>query len=340
MSPSPQALLLVSFGGPEGPDDVLPFMENVTRGRGIPADRLVEVGAHYMHFGGVSPINAQNRALIEALTPLVDVPIFGGNRNWKPYLGDAIREMAEAGIAHAAAFVTSAFSSYSGCRQYLDDIDRARAEVGLAAPTVERLSPFFSDPGFIDPMRDNVAVARANAAAGARLVFTAHSIPQSMASTSRYEAELRSACALVAGAEPWDLVFQSRSGPPSVPWLEPDVNDHLRNLRSQGETSVVVVPIGFVSDHMEVLWDLDTQARATAAEIGLGFARAATVGTDERFVAMIAARVNDRVQGREPAFACPADCCPAPSGARPLTDRDAAPPLRRLKGQRGPLRPD
>ena len=316
---------------------MLPFMENVTRGRGIGAERLAEVSAHYERLGGVSPINAQNRALIEALRPLVDLPIFWGNRNWKPFLIDAVSEMADAGVTHCLAFITSAFSSYSGCRQYLDELAAARATIGDRAPTIERLPPFFTDPGFIEPLRDNLGAARRNAPTGSRIVFTAHSIPLAMASASRYESELRTACALVAGDEPWDLVFQSRSGPPTVPWLEPDINDHLRDLHTQATKGVVVVPIGFVSDHIEVMWDLDTQARETADTLGLSFARAATVGTDPRFVAMIAAKVRDSVSGARPSYACAADCCPAPpssgrlavssppSGARPVSGGEEAP---------------
>ena len=311
-APKPEALLVVSFGGPEGPDDVVPFLQNVTRGRGIPDERLVEVGRHYFHFGGVSPINAQNRALIAALDPLVDLPIYWGNRNWHPFLADTVARMRADGIGHALAFFTSAFSSYSGCRQYLEDLASARSQVGENAPTFERLPPFFDRPGFVEPMRDHVAKARALVPTGSRLVFTAHSIPISMASTSRYEAELRTACDLVAAGEPWDLVYQSRSGPPAVPWLEPDINDHLRTLAAQGTAGAVVVPIGFVSDHIEVLWDLDTQARATATEVGLPMARAATTGIDRRFVKMIASMVQQRVTNGGPAFACAPDCCRAP----------------------------
>ncbi len=334
------ALLVVSFGGPEGPDDVLPFLENVTRGRGIPRERLLAVATHYDHFGGVSPINAQNRALIAAVEADfarngVDLPIYWGNRNWDPYLADTVRRMADDGVRRALAFVTSAYSSYSGCRQYQDDIAAARAQVGERAPQIDKIRHFFNHPGFVEPNADAVRAAlmslpddRRDAA---RLVFTAHSIPVSMATASGpdgglYVAELAEAARLVAGAaapgRAYDLVWQSRSGPPQVPWLEPDIADHIDALAAAGVPAVVVSPIGFVSDHIEVLWDLDHEAAARAEKRGLAFARAATAGTDPRFVAMVCDLVLERCEpGRErralgPMGAshdtCPLGCCPAP----------------------------
>ncbi len=341
------ALVLVSFGGPEGPDDVLPFLENVTRGRGIPRERLMQVGAHYQLFGGVSPINGQNRALIEAIeirmvergTPL---PVYWGNRNWEPYVHDAIASMRADGVKRAIAFVTSAFSSASGCRQYREDIERAREEVGADAPVVDKIRVFYNHPGFIDPMIDNTIGAlkelQASGVDATHLAFTAHSLPMSMANTSDYQVQLCEACTLVAagvariwGELPWDLVYQSRSGAPGQPWLEPDINDHLGQLHDAGSMGVVVVPIGFISDHMEVVYDLDTQARETSHRLGLPLRRAATVGTDSRFVEMICALIDERqilAEGGDPVRlcignrgpnhdVCPMDCCPLPTGRPP-----------------------
>ena len=272
------ALLLLSFGGPEGPDDVLPFLENVVRGRGVPRERLLEVAEHYRHFGGVSPINAQNRALLAALrTGLDPLPVYWGNRNWHPLVEDTVATMRDDGVGRALVFVTSAYTSYSGCRQYLDDLTRARAAVGAGAPELVKLRHYFNHPGFVEPNADAVRAALATLPDpdAARLVFTAHSVPVSMEETSGpgghlYTAQLREASRLVAtavrgeGAD-FDLVWQSRSGPPSVPWLEPDINDHLAGLAARGVPAVTVSPIGFVSDHVEVLWDLDEEAAATAA---------------------------------------------------------------------------
>ncbi|MBG0818143.1 ferrochelatase [Planomonospora sp. ID82291] len=314
------ALLVVSFGGPEKPDDVMPFLENVVRGRDIPRERLLEVEAHYQRFGGVSPINQQCRDLIAAVEPTIDLPVYWGNRNWHPYLEDTIRRMAADGVKRAAAFVTSAYSSYSACRQYLDDIALARAAVE-GAPEVVKLPHYYDRPGFVAAMVDHTRQALDRLPAehrdGARLVFTAHSVPVSMAATSgpdggAYEAQLREAAALVVaglgGDRAWDLVWQSRSGPPHVPWLEPDVCDHLRGLDAP---AVVLVPIGFVSDHMEVVYDLDVEAANLARELGLPMARAATVGTHPSFVAV----VGELLAEPEPP-ACPPGCCPAPPRRR------------------------
>jgi ferrochelatase len=326
-----EAILFVSFGGPEQPADVMPFLENTTRGRGVPAARLAEVAEHYHHFGGKSPINAQNRAIIAALAELLEregpaLPIYWGNRNWHPFLADALRRMKADGVTRAFAFVTSAFSSYSGCRQYRENIAAAKTEAGFEDLEVLKLRVFYNHPGFIEPVADRVRDALARLP-DARLVFTAHSIPLSMANTCDYEVQLRDACRLVAeraGAPEHDLVWQSRSGPPSVPWLEPDILDHLRALHAGGARRVVVSPIGFLSDHMEILYDLDTEARELCAELGVEMVRAATPSTDARFIAMIRELILERrdgaprrfLGGRGPSHdVCPAGCCPAP--ARP-----------------------
>jgi ferrochelatase len=335
------AILLLSFGGPEGPDDVMPFLRNVTRGRGIPEERLDAVAAHYEHFHGVSPINANNRALLAALrieldAHGIDLPLYWGNRNWKPYVADAVRQMRGDGIKRALVFATSATSSYSGCRQYRDDLAQARTYAGTGSPELVKIRHFFDHPGFIEAQADGLRAAidalPPEARASARLVFTAHSIPVAMNALSGpdrnglYERQQRETARLVAervrglGAA-HDLVWQSRSGPPQVPWLEPDINDHLRALAGQGVTAVVVCPSGFVSDHIEVLWDLDNEARATAADLGMLFARASTAGVHPAFVAAIRELVQEHVAGVEPralgslglcGIDCPAGCCPLP----------------------------
>jgi protoporphyrin/coproporphyrin ferrochelatase len=327
------AFLLVSFGGPEGPEDVLPFLRNVTAGRPVPPERLAAVAEHYDRFGGVSPINQQCRDLLAAVEKEfagagIDLPVYWGNRNWHPYLADTLPAMAADGVSRALAFVTSAYSSYSSCRQYLDNIEAARAAAGPSAPVVDKIRQYFNHPGFIEPNAAAVRQAAASLGGGDYdLVFTAHSIPTAMADASgpaggAYPAQLAEAAALVAGQigyeRPWRLAYSSRSGPPSQPWLEPDVNDCLADLAAAGSRAVVVSPIGFVSDHMEVKFDLDVEAAETARRLGLGFARAATAGTDPRFVAMIADLVRERTENAPRAAlgtmgagpdACPAGCC-------------------------------
>jgi ferrochelatase len=333
------AFLLLSFGGPEHPDDVMPFLRTVTRGRGVPDERLAEVAEHYYHFGGVSPINQQCRDLLAAVrrdfaANGVDLPAYWGNRNWQPLLADTVAQMRDDGVTSALGFATSAYGGYSSCRQYWEDIAAARARVGPGAPAITKLRQFHDHPGFVGPHAD--AVRKALDALDparrptTRLVFTAHSIPVSMARNAgpdggRYTAQLLETAALVhaqaAPDLPWDLVWQSRSGPPQVPWLEPDINDHLATLAEKDVTDVVVSPIGFVSDHLEVLWDLDNEAKETAADLGLGYARAGTPGTDPRFVAMIRELVQERTAGRSrdrlgtlPVWdVCPENCCPAPA---------------------------
>lgn len=335
------AVLIVSFGGPEGRQDVIPFLENVLRGRNVPRQRLLEVAEHYYHFGGVSPLNAQNRALIAALqdelkTHGPELPIYFGNRNWHPLLPDTLRKMRDDGVRRALGFFTSAFSSYSGCRQYRENIAAAQQIVGEGAPQVDKLRMFYNHPGYVEPMIELTAAALAklpeSRRRAAHLVFTAHSIPMAMAANCRYETQLLSACELVAGGvgtANWSLTYQSRSGPPTQPWLEPDVNDRLRELHKQGVTDVVVAPIGFISDHMEVLFDLDTEANGTAESLGMGFVRVATVGTHPRFVRMIRELIVERISGatNKPALGslgpshdcCADDCCLSGMPPRPAT---------------------
>jgi protoporphyrin/coproporphyrin ferrochelatase len=341
------AFVLVSFGGPEGTADVMPFLQNVTAGRGIPLDRLEQVAQHYYRFGGVSPINQQCRDLIAAIEKDfaargVSLPVYWGNRNWHPYLRDTLATMAADGVGRALAFVTSGYSSFSSCRQYLIDIDAARRDVGGAAPRVDKLRQYSNHPGYVGSFAAAAAAALASLPAGLRpdqgttrgtaagevdVIFTAHSIPASMAEAAgpaggAYQAQLAETARLVAAQlcwqRPWRLAYSSRSGPPSQPWLGPDINDLLAELAAAGSRAVVVVPIGFVSDHMEVKFDLDVEAAATANRLGLAYARAATPGTDSRFVSMITDLVVERLDGTAPlalgAFgagpdACPPGCC-------------------------------
>ncbi|MET8700308.1 ferrochelatase [Kitasatospora sp. NPDC004723] len=359
------ALLLLSFGGPEAPEDVVPFLENVTRGRGIPRERLQEVGKHYFLFGGVSPINGQNRELLAALREDfaghgLDLPVYWGNRNWAPYLVDTLRGMVADGHRRIAVLATSAYAGYSGCRQYRENLADALAALaaeGLPEPRVDMLRRFYNHPGFVEPMIDATTAALARlpeeVRAGARLAFTTHSIPDTMAETSgapddpargrpggAYVAQHLEVARLVATAvaertgvadRPWELVYQSRSGAPHIPWLEPDICDHLEAQRADGAPAVVMVPIGFVSDHMEVKYDLDTEAVAKAAELGLPVARAATVGADPRFTAAVRELVLERAAAErgEPVSrcalgtlgpshdVCAVACCPNPRAPRP-----------------------
>jgi ferrochelatase len=329
-----EAILVVSFGGPEAMDDVMPFLANVVRGRSVPEERLREVAAHYAHFGGRSPIAEQSRALVAALESELErhgprLRVYLGNRNWHPLVASTLRQMADDGVTRALAFFTSAYGSYPSCRQYLEDIARARDEVGERAPQVDKLRAYYNHPGFIEPLVERVAAAferiPAERRGEARLVFTAHSLPRALAAACEYEAELRDTAALVAfplGRPHYSLVYQSRSGPPGQPWLEPDIVDHLRALARAGARDVVVAPIGFLSDHMEVVYDLDLEAKARALELGLQMVRAPTVGTHPRFVAMIRELVQERIEGsalrphlgaRGPApDECPASCCLLP----------------------------
>ncbi|MEY9948322.1 ferrochelatase [Kitasatospora sp. GAS1066B] len=359
------ALLLLSFGGPEGPEDVVPFLENVTRGRGIPKERLVEVGRHYFGFGGVSPINAQNRELLAALRADfaahgLDLPVYWGNRNWAPYLVDTLRELAEDGHRRIAVLATSAYAGYSGCRQYRENLADALAtlaEEGRPVLTVDKLRHFYNHPGFVEPMieatLDALAELPAELRERAELAFTTHSIPTAMAMSSgapddpargtpggAYVAQHLDVAELIVAAvakatgvadRPWQLVYQSRSGAPQIPWLEPDICDHLTERRQSGAAAVVMIPIGFVSDHMEVKYDLDTEAVAKAAELDLPVARAATVGADPRFTAAVRELLLERAateRGLAPRRCalgalgashdvCAVDCCPNPRAPRP-----------------------
>ena len=300
-----EAVLIVSFGGPEGIDDVIPFLENVLRGRNVPRERMVQVAKHYDLFGGVSPINQQNRNLIAALKAELDengprLPIYWGNRNWYPLLVDTLQRMADDGIKRSIAFITSAYSSYSSCRQYRENIRDAQAVVGKRAPEVDKLRGFYNHPLFIEANADQVRSALSRVAGNPHLVFTAHSIPESMAANCEYAPQLTESSRLVAetlGQQNWQLVYQSRSGSPMIPWLGPDVCDHLRELKATGVTDVVVAPIGFISDHMEVIYDLDVEAKKVADEIGLNMVRAATAGTHPLFVKMIRELILERTDG-------------------------------------------
>jgi ferrochelatase len=325
------AVLYLSFGGPEGPNDVMPFLENVTRGRGVPRARLEQVARHYQLFGGISPINAHNRAVICELREELErnglqLPVYWGNRNWHPFLKNALEKMRDDGVERAIAFVTSAFSSYSGCRQYLEDIARARAGLGKGAPVVDKLRVFYNHPGFIEPQIEKARIALAAVPearrSDARLVFTAHSVPLRMSETSSYVAQLTEASRLVAqgaGIGQWDLTYQSRSGPPQVPWLEPDVCDHLDSLAGKSVTDVVVVPVGFVADHLEVRFDLDIEASEFAAERDMNMVRAETVGAHPRYIRMIRELIVERMSSSPVRRAlgsmgpshdvCAHDCC-------------------------------
>lgn len=298
------AVLLLSFGGPERPEDVIPFLENVTRGRGIPPERLADVAEHYLHFGGVSPINGINRAVIERLRTYVDVPVYFGNRNWEPYVEDTVTAMRDDGVRRAAVFTTSAWGGYSSCTQYVEDIARGRQAAGASAPQLIKLRQYFDHPLFVQMFADAITAAAATVPEDARLVFTAHSIPlaaRSRCGTALYERQVGYASALVAAAagyDDYDQVWQSRSGPPQVPWLEPDVGDHLSSLAENGTTAVIVCPIGFVADHIEVVWDLDHELREQAEAAGMAFARAATPNADlARVAAELLAELRD---GRDP----------------------------------------
>lgn len=305
------AVLLLSFGGPEGPLEVRPFLENVTRGRGVPPERLDEVAEHYFHFGGVSPINGINRALIAEISRQLELsgrplPVFFGNRNWHPMVEETVADMRDKGVRRAAVFTTSAWGGYSGCTQYVEDIARARAAVGDGAPELVKLRQYFDHPALVQLYAEAVTAAVSGMRETPRLVFTAHSIP--IAADQRhgpdlYSRQVRYLAELVAdaaGYQDYDVVWQSRSGPPQVPWLEPDIVDHLAALKDRGIRSVVVSPIGFVSDHLEVVWDLDNEAREYAAEHDIEFARAATPGADERFARVAVDLIAEVADGTPP----------------------------------------
>jgi ferrochelatase len=328
------AILVVSFGGPEGHNDVIPFLENVLRGRNVPRERMLAVAEHYYHFDGKSPINQQTRDLIAAISNELtqhgpNLPVYWGNRNWHPMLADTLRQMKQDGIMSALAFVTSAYSSYSGCRQYREDIARAQAEVGEGAPQIDKTRVFFNHPGFLeateDRLREAVSLLPAHSRQSVQIAYVAHSIPLSMANSSDYVKQLEEVRRLASralGVTNDALVYQSRSGAPGQPWLEPDVLDYLRELKKKNLASAVVIaPISFISDHMEVLYDLDIEARHLCEELALPMARAKTVGVHPKFIAMIRELILERTQGAERRAlgslgpredVCAEDCCPAP----------------------------
>ncbi|OAI51530.1 ferrochelatase [Planctomyces sp. SCGC AG-212-M04] len=338
------SLLVVSFGGPEGPDDVIPFLENVLRGRNVPRERMLEVAEHYQHFGGVSPINAQNRALIAALRPEldahgIDLPIYFGNRNWRPFLPDTLAEMKRDGRKHALAFVTSGQSSYSGCRQYRENIIAAQAAVGDAAPQIDKLRVFYNHPDYIAAQLERIHEQLSKFDPADRdkvhLLCTAHSIPMSMANSSDYVKQLTETTRLLTEllgftADRVQLVYQSRSGRPEDPWLEPDVKDAMTALHQMGHNHLIIAPIGFISDHIEILFDLDEECVQLAHDLRMTLHRAGTVGTHPRFITMIRKLIQERLDPTAPREAighygpnwdmCPINCCPAPQRpARPIT---------------------
>ena len=332
------AILVVSFGGPESKEDVIPFLENVLRGKNVPRERLLAVADHYYHFDGKSPINQQTRELIAAIKDELaqhgpKLPVYWGNRNWHPMLADTLRQMNTEGVKRALAFVTSAYSSYSGCRQYREDIIRAQVEVGAEAPVVDKIRAFFNHPGFIDAteerLRDALAQLPTVAKQNVQIVYVAHSIPLSMANSSDYVRQLEEVKRLVSeriGIKNDVLVYQSRSGAPGQPWLEPDILDYLREVKEKHLASAVVIaPISFISDHMEVLYDLDIEARHLCESLALPMARAKTVGVHPKFIGTIRELILERTNGTERralgAFGprqdvCAQDCCPAPQ--RPM----------------------
>lgn len=351
------AILFASFGGPEGPQDVMPFLENVTRGRGVPRERLEEVSHHYLELGGVSPINEQNKALIKAIEAEmadrgIDIPVYWGNRNWAPFMSDAVKDIHANGHNTVLALATSAYSSYSGCRQYREDFAQALLDTELTADMhIDKIRVYFDSPGFLEPFADGIVEALAELTASGedtsrvRVYFTTHSVPNAMAESSgppgmfdtlggAYEAQHLAAAELVAemvkerdvSMPEWELTYQSRSGPPQVPWLEPDINDALRAGYADGVTAAIVVPLGFISDHVEVIWDLDREAAETCEEIGLPMRRVSTPGTDPRFVATLVDLIEERITGdAAPALSalgpwrvpCAAGCCKNLRGEKP-----------------------
>lgn len=338
------ALLIVSFGGPEKPDDVMPFLENVLRGRNVPRERMLEVAEHYYHFGGKSPLNDQVRELIAAITPElkargIELPVYWGNRNWHPMLADTMQQMVDDGVKNCLALVLAAYSSYSSCRQYRENVMQACDTVGENAPQVDKIRVFYNHPDFIAANAQHLQAAIEQFPVNKRdtihVAYTAHSIPSSMAATCDYEKQLTETCRLVSEAagiseDYWKLVYQSRSGRPQDPWLDPDICDYIADLAEQGVQNLIILPIGFLSDHLEVMFDLDEEAKQAAEKLGMKMVRAATVGTHPRFVGMLCELIQERIDESEPRRAigrfgashdvCPVDCCPAPQRqSRPAT---------------------
>jgi len=327
------AFLLVSFGGPEGMDDVIPFLENVLRGKNVPRERMLAVSKHYQLFNGISPINEQNRKLIAALKPIIEedgakLPIYWGNRNWHPLLTDTVKQMAADGIKRAVAFATAGYSSYSSCRQYIENIENARALVGATAPQIDKIGPFYNHSGFIAANADELLIAAhgipSERRKGAKIIFTAHSIPLSMADKCLYATQLLQVCHLIMASaqlsNPWQMAYQSRSGPSSQPWLEPDINHAIEEAAKNGIKDIIIAPIGFVSDHMEVLYDLDTQAKQLCQELSIGYNRAKTAGSHPKFISMIKELVDEKIQESQAVDSklcsdlseklCFSNCCP------------------------------
>ncbi|MGH3980717.1 MAG: ferrochelatase [Pseudonocardiaceae bacterium] len=336
------ALLLLSFGGPEGPGDVRPFLRNVTRGRDVPAERLDEVAEHYLHVGGISPINQLNRELIagiehELAAAGIELPVYFGNRNWHPMAEHTVARMAGDGVRRALVFPTSAWGGYSGCRQYHEDIARARTAVGPDAPHLVKLRQFFDHPLFVAANADAARRAMQQAGPDARLVFTAHSVPRSADATAglpeegghRYSRQVSETSRLVAteaGVDGFDVVWQSRSGPSHAPWLEPDVVDHIEELHAAGTPAAALVPVGFVSDHLEVVWDLDNEAAGCAAQLGMRLARASTAGTDPRFARMVVELVREHTEGLPARRLSAVPAAGAGTDGRPCATGCCAPP--------------
>ena len=328
------AVLLLSFGGPEGPEQVRPFLENVTRGKNVPPERLDDVAEHYLHFGGVSPINGINRALITELQAELNLPVYFGNRNWAPYVEETVTTMRDNGIRRAAVFTTSAWSGYSGCTQYVEDIARARGVAGPDAPELVKLRTYFDHPLFVEMFAGNIAAAAdtlpTELRGDARLVFTAHSVP--VAADQRcgpqlYSRQVAYAAGLVAAAAgyaDYDVAWPSRSGPPQVPWLEPDVGEHLATLGAAGTKAVIVCPVGFVADHIEVVWDLDQELRSQAEAAGIARARAATPNADRRFARLAADLIDELRDGRPPARVAGPD--PVPGCLASISGQPCRPP--------------
>jgi ferrochelatase len=336
------AILLVSFGGPEQPDDVIPFLKNVLRGRNVPEERMLEVAEHYQHFGGVSPINQQCRDLLDALRVELDqhgikLPLYWGNRNWHPLLPDVFKTMQQDGVKKVLSLVTSGFSCYSGCRQYRENLYSARELIEAPEMQIDKIRVFYNHPDFVSVNAENLRQAWQKVLPDdghhlPHVAFTAHSIPMSMATTSDYEQQLQESCRLVADAagipqDHWKLVYQSRSGRPQDPWLEPDICDHIRDLHGHGVDKLVIAPIGFLSDHMEVLFDLDEEAAVVCNELNITMERSATPGVHPRFVTMLRKLIQERTADAPKECTgqfgpnhdvCPENCCPAPVRRRPV----------------------
>ena len=338
MPDSYDSIIIISFGGPERMEDVAPFLENVVRGKNVPSERLALVAHHYELVSGKSPVNEQMRHLVAALQEDLRVhglslPVYWGNRNWHPYLSDTLAGMQKEGRKKALAFVTSAYSSYSSCRQYLEDIRQARETAGKNAPQIDKIRSYYNHPLFVETDTDHLLSTVSEIADGKKaemsVAFTAHSIPLSMGGCSRYAAQLEEICALVAakaGVEKWQLVYQSRSGPPAAPWLGPDILEHIRKLASESVKHLVIHPLGFVHDNLEIIYDLDYEAQALCAQLGMTMLRVRTACTGAKFVTLMRELIAERVKATtERPFLgtmgplpdnCLPDCCLPDPGKR------------------------